>query len=125
LKQAFPPSGSASWCAPCKSFTPKLIQFYSKLAIADGKNFEVAPHLGTRHPNPQPPTPKKSKSVEVNGAGTKSPTFTRFIVNVHPFSTSTFTHSKRQRSPVFIFVVVTFFAHSSASVAFRQMDVAA
>jgi len=32
---------SASWCAPCKQFTPKLIQTYSKLVVADGKDFEV------------------------------------------------------------------------------------
>ncbi|EKX37805.1 hypothetical protein GUITHDRAFT_89574 [Guillardia theta CCMP2712] len=32
---------SASWCQPCKAFTPQLIQMYSKLKIADGKPFEI------------------------------------------------------------------------------------
>ena len=32
---------SAGWCQPCKAFTPQLIQVYSKLKIADGKNFEI------------------------------------------------------------------------------------
>jgi len=32
---------SAGWCQPCKAFTPQLIQAYSKLKIADGKDFEI------------------------------------------------------------------------------------
>jgi len=32
---------SAGWCQPCKAFTPQLIQVYSKLKIADGKDFEI------------------------------------------------------------------------------------
>ena len=31
---------SASWCAPCKAFTPKLVEFYNRIKPAN-PNFEL------------------------------------------------------------------------------------
>jgi thiol-disulfide isomerase/thioredoxin len=33
---------SASWCKPCREFTPKLVELYNKKK-AEGEDFEVRP----------------------------------------------------------------------------------